>query len=66
MLCLVAALTQGVESNLRFAAALAPLGLGFCRLLARWKWLFWPLLIAFAALDYAFTIGWIGQRAVLM
>jgi hypothetical protein len=66
LLCLGLALTEGVESILRFAAALAPLGIILCQLLARWRWLFWVSLAAFIALDYLFSIGWIRQQGVLM
>ncbi|HVW91831.1 MAG TPA: hypothetical protein VHB74_04420, partial [Devosia sp.] len=49
-LCLVLALTQGVESMLRFTVALAPLCIALCVLLARWRWLFWLSLFGFLAL----------------
>jgi len=65
-LCLVLALTNGVESMLRFVAALAPLGIVLCQLLARWRWLFWLSLIVFIALDFEWTIGWLHQQGALM
>ena len=65
-LCLGLALTQGVESMLRFVAALAPLGIMLCRLLAARRWLFWLSLVVFAGLDFAFTIGWMHQHGALM
>jgi hypothetical protein len=65
-LCLVLALTQGVESMLRFVAALAPLGIMACRLLAARHWLFWLSLVTFVGLDFVFTIGWMHQHGALM
>ncbi len=65
-LSLVLALTSGVESMLRFVAALAPLCMVLCQVLARWRWLFWVSLIGFAVLDYEFTLGWLHQRGALM
>lgn len=65
-LCLVSALTQGVESMLRFTVALAPLGIALCLLLARWRWLFWLSLIVFAALDCSLTVSWMHYWGVLM
>ncbi len=60
------ALTNGVESILRFVAALAPVGIVLCQMLARWRWLFWISLAAFAVLDFEFTIGWMRQQGALM
>jgi hypothetical protein len=65
-LCLMLALTNGVESMLRFVAALAPLGIVLCQLLARHRWLFWTSLASFAALDVEGTILWLHQRGALM
>lgn len=65
-LCLVLALTQGVESMVRFVAALAPLGIMLCRLLAARRWLFWLSLVIFVGLDFEFTIGWLHQHGALM
>jgi hypothetical protein len=65
-LCLVLALTQGVESMLRFTVALAPLCIAACILLARWTWLFWLSLAAFLVLDYTLTISWMHSWGVLM
>ena len=66
VLALVLSLTQGVESTLRFVAAMAPLGIVLCQMLARWRWLFWISLAAFAVLDFEFTIGWMRQQGALM
>ena len=63
VLCLVLALTNGVESMLRFVAALAPLGIALCQLLARWRWLFWLSLVVFVALDFEWTIGWLHSAS---
>jgi hypothetical protein len=65
-LSLLLALTSGVESMLRFVAALAPLGVVLCQLLAKWRWSFWISLLAFIALDFWFTLGWLHQRGALM
>jgi hypothetical protein len=65
-LCLLLALTNGVESMLRFVVALAPLNIALCRLLARWPWLFWVSALSFAALDFEWTIGWLRQQGALM
>lgn len=60
------ALTQGVESMLRFVVALAPLGIVLCQLLARRRALFWASLVLFAGLDVVFSIGWMQQHGALM
>ena len=65
-LCLVLALTNGVESMLRFVAALAPLGIVLCQLLAGWRWLFWLSFAVFVVLDFEWTIGWLHQQGALM
>lgn len=65
-LCLVLALTQGVESMLRFTVALAPPCIALCLLLARWSWLFWVSLLAFLVLDYSLTVSWMHSWGVLM
>jgi hypothetical protein len=65
-LCLMLALTQGVESNLRFVAGLAPLGIALCGMLAQRRWLFWPSLVVFAGLDFELSLGWMQQQSALM
>jgi hypothetical protein len=65
-LAIVLALTQGVESLLRFVAALAPLNLLLARLLARPRGLFWLSLLAFAVLDFVLTLGWMARAGALM
>ena len=65
-LALLLALTSGLESMIRFVVALAPLGIVLCRLLARWRWLFWISLIAFLALGVEGTTLWVQQRGALM
>jgi hypothetical protein len=65
-LCLVVALTNGVESMLRFVVALAPLGILLSQILARWRWLFWPSLAVFVVLDFEWTISWIHRQGALM
>ena len=51
---------------LRFVAALAPLGIVLCQLLARRRWLFWSSLLVFAGLDFEFSLGWLQQQGALM
>jgi len=65
-LALIVPLTNGVESMLRFVAALAPLGIALCQLLARRRRLFWPSLALFLALDFFWTADWLAQRGALM
>jgi hypothetical protein len=65
-LCLVLALTNGVESMLRFVAALAPLGIVLAQILSRWPWLSWLSFVVFVVLDFAWTISWIHQQGALM
>jgi len=65
-LSLLLALTSGVESMLRFVAALAPLNLVLAQLLGRWRWSFWLGLAACLALDFLFTREWLHQRGALM
>jgi hypothetical protein len=65
-LILLLSLTNGVESMVRFVAALAPLGIVLCQLLARWRPLFFLSLPLFVVLDFEWTIGWIHQRGALM
>ena len=65
-LILMISLTNGVESMVRFVAALAPLGIVLCQMLARWRPLFYASLVLFVVLDFEWTIGWIHQRGALM
>ena len=65
-LILLISLTNGVESMVRFVAALAPLGIVLCQMLARWRPLFYASLVLFVVLDFEWTIGWIHQRGALM
>jgi hypothetical protein len=65
-LILLISLTNGVESMVRFVAALAPLGIVLCQLLGRWRPLFVLSLVVFVVLDFEWTIGWIHQRGALM
>lgn len=65
-LTLLLSLSNGLESMLRFVAALAPLGVAFSVGLARWRPLFWLSLLGFAVLDFEFTTMWLAQRGALM
>ena len=65
-LCIVLALTQGVESMVRFIAALAPVCMALSELLARWRWVSWAAVAVFLVLDVLLTQGWLGQRGALM
>ena len=65
-LALVFALSNGVESVLRFVVGLAPLAVVLCQMLARWRWLFWLSLAVFVALDVEGTRLWLQQRGALM
>jgi hypothetical protein len=65
-LAIALALTQGVESQLRFVAALAPLNLLLARLLARPSTLFWLSLLVFGVLDFVLTLGWMDRQGALM
>jgi hypothetical protein len=65
-LSLLLALGNGVESMVRFVAALAPLNLVAAELLARKRSLFWLVLLASMALDYVLTQQWLHQHGALM
>jgi hypothetical protein len=65
-LSLLLAIGNGVESMVRFVAALAPLNLVAAELLARKRSLFWLVLLASMALDYVLTQQWLHQHGALM
>jgi hypothetical protein len=65
-LCILASLSSGVVSMVRFVAGLAPLGMVLCELLGRRPWL-GPLTIMLALLaDAVVTIGWFNKSMFLM
>jgi hypothetical protein len=66
ILSLVLALFNGLESMLRFVAALAPLYVVLASLLGRNVVLFWLSLLASCCLDYTLTVGWLHQQGALM
>ena len=65
-LTLLLSLSNGLESMLRFVAALAPLSIAASVMLARWRPVFWGSLLIFAVLDFELTKAWLGQRGALM
>lgn len=65
-LSLLLALFNGLESMLRFVAALAPLYVVLAGLVARSALLFWCALLASCVLDYTLTVGWLHQQGALM
>jgi hypothetical protein len=60
------ALFNGLESMIRFVAALAPLYAVLALELARYRVLFWSTLLACFGLDYWLTIAWLHQHGALM
>lgn len=60
------ALCNGLESMVRFVAALAPLYVVLALELARRRLLFWASLIACCGLDFALTTAWLNQHGALM
>lgn len=66
LLCLLASLSSGIGSMVRFTAGLAPLGMIASELLARWRWLAWVAFAAAMALDAAVSLGWYNQSMFVM
>jgi hypothetical protein len=60
------ALFNGLESMIRFVAALAPLYAVLASELARYRPLFWLALLACVGLDYWLTTAWLHQHGALM
>jgi hypothetical protein len=65
-LSIALALFNGLESMIRFVAALAPLYAVLALELARYRLLFWATLLACFGLDYWLTIAWLHQHGALM
>jgi hypothetical protein len=65
-LSILLALLNGLESMIRFVAALAPLYAVLALELARYRPLFWLTLLACFGLDYWLTIPWLNQHGALM
>jgi hypothetical protein len=66
MLCILASLSSGVGSMVRFVAGLLPLGMVASELLTRWRWLAWLALALAIALDAVVTLGWFNRSMFVM
>lgn len=66
LMCLTVPLFAGMASMQRFTAALAPLALILCQLLASHRWFFVAALLAFLASGYVATIGWLTGSLALV
>jgi hypothetical protein len=65
-LCIVASLSSGVGSMVRFVAGLLPLGMMASELLVRWRWLAWLALAVAIGLDAVVTLGWFNHSMFVM
>lgn len=65
-LAIVASLSSGVTSMIRFSAGLAPLGMVLCELLASRRILYWLAFPAAFAIGIATTIGWFRSSLFVM
>lgn len=65
-LCLLASLSSGVGSMVRFTAGLVPLGMIASELLTRRRWLAWPALAVAICLDAVVTLGWFNKSMFVM
>jgi hypothetical protein len=66
LLCLTGPLFAGMASMLRFTAALGPVALMFCKVLAANRWIFAVSLLALLAGGYFATIGWLTGYVALV
>ena len=66
LMCLTAPLFAGMASLLRFTAALGPVALAFCQVLAIKRWIFAVALLALLAGGYFATIGWLTGYLALV
>jgi hypothetical protein len=66
LFCIIAPLTSGVASMLRFIAALAPLNILVARQLARSRLLFYAALVALPILEVIGTIGWLNGFGIMV
>lgn len=65
-IALLASLSTGVGSMMRFVAGLVPLGMVSSELLTRWRWLAWVGLAVAVALDAAISISWFNSAMFIM
>lgn len=65
-LAILASLTTGVTSMIRFSAGLAPLGMVATEGLSRWRALYWLSFPAAFALGLAITAGWFRSSLFVM
>jgi hypothetical protein len=66
LLCIIAPLTSGVASMLRFISALAPLNILVARLLARSRLVFYAALVILPILSIVGTIGWLDGFGIMV
>lgn len=65
-LSILASLSSGVGSMVRFVAGLLPLGMMASELLTRWRWLAWVALLVAILLDAVVTLGWFNRSMFVM
>jgi hypothetical protein len=66
LFCIIAPLTSGVASMLRFIAALAPLNVLVARMLGQSRVAFYAALIVMPLLDMLCTVGWLSGFGILV
>jgi hypothetical protein len=66
VICMVIPLFAGMASTMRFTAALAPLAILACLLLAKNRYVFVLSLIGFFVADYFVAVNWIGGALSLV
>ena len=65
-LCIIASLSSGIGSMVRFVAGLAPLGMILCELLAVKHWKLVMTLVLALLADAVVTTGWFNKSMFLM
>lgn len=65
-LCIIASLSSGIGSMVRFVAGLAPLGMILCELLAVKHWKLVMTLVLALLADAVVTVGWFNKSMFLM
>lgn len=65
-LAILASLSSGVTSMIRFSAGLAPIGIVIAEAFSRWRWLYWLAFPLSFALGLVVTLGWYRSSLFVM
>ena len=65
-LAILASLSSGVTSMIRFSAGLAPIGIVIAEAFSRWRWLYWLAFPMSFALGLLVTLGWYRSSLFVM